>query len=339
MVLLFFGATLGAAQEETPLPEGNAYVRSVLAGPRPQDTAINDYSYDLEEVRENLDASGHPTSRETRGYEVYFVQTRPVKRLVSRNGTPLTAKEQAEVDRKAEAQAQAIAEGRTVSEQPGIRLKTLLDSFEFKTAGREMRGGRKTLVFDFEPRRGARPPSQDRAAGEIARILAGRLHIDEEDRRVARARRPERAGREGACRGGREGRRVRVAHGVHGGRRACLAPPKSRDPDHRSRLLCSRRSGFGEPRPTRTTEGSEWKSTSTSAVRGLFPQETGSGRAREAAIREQGEPDQLVESARGDVSIPFGNAGGIGGHFDEVESDNRPTAFDQGPQERHHLGE
>ena len=185
MVLLFFGATLGAAQEETPLPEGNAYVRSVLAGPRPQDTAINDYSYDLEEVRENLDASGHPTSRETRGYEVYFVQTRPVRRLVSRDGTPLTAKEQAEVDRRAEAQAQAIAEGRTVSEQPGIRLKTLLDSFEFKTAGREMRGGRKTLVFDFEPKRGARTPSTDRAAGEIARILAGRLHIDEEDRRVA----------------------------------------------------------------------------------------------------------------------------------------------------------
>ncbi len=184
-LLSVVGATVGAAREETPLPEGNAYVRGILAGPRPQDTAINDYSYDVEEVRENLDASGHPTSRETRGYEVYFVQTRPVKRLVSRDGTPLSAKEQAEVDRRAEAQARAIAEGRTVSEQPGIRLKTLLDSFDFKTAGREMRAGRKTLVFNFEPRKGAQHPSSDRAAGAIARILAGRLHIDEEDRRVA----------------------------------------------------------------------------------------------------------------------------------------------------------
>ena len=173
-------------QEAGPLPEGNAYVRSVLTSGRPQDAAINDYSYDLEEARENLDRDGRPTSRETRRYEVYFVQTRPVRRLVSRNGIALTRSEQAEVDRKAAAQAKAIAEGRTVSEQPGIRLASLLDSFDFKTAGREVVAGRDTLVFDFVPRPGAPPRSSDRAANAVTRILSGRVHIDEADRRVVR---------------------------------------------------------------------------------------------------------------------------------------------------------
>ena len=176
-----------SAQDDNALPEGNAYVRSVIGGARPQDALINEYSYDVEESRERLDKDGDTTSRETRRYEVYFVKTRPVRRLVSRNGAPLSASEQAEVDRKAEAQAKAIAEGRTVSEQPGLRLSTLLDSFEFKAVGREERDGRRTLVLDFEPRKRTESKDRgDRAADAVTRILIGRLHVDESDLRVAR---------------------------------------------------------------------------------------------------------------------------------------------------------
>lgn len=174
------------SQVEAPLPEGNAYVRSVLDRARPQDTLINDYSYDVEESREQLDGSGNPTSRETRGYEVYFVKTRPVRRLVSKNGTRLSPADQAEVDRKAEAQALAITEGRTVSERPGLRLGTLVDLFEFKTVARELREGRETLVVDFVPAPKSSKPGGDRAGDAITRILMGRLYIDEADRRVAR---------------------------------------------------------------------------------------------------------------------------------------------------------
>jgi hypothetical protein len=184
--LALWSSFVSAGQSETALPEGNTYVRSVLRNPRPQDTAINDYSYDIEETRENLDKNGRVTSRESRKYEVYFVRTRPVKRLVARNGVPLGPREQKEVDRKAEALAKAITEGRTVNEQPGIRLSALLDSFEFKTVGREERAGRKTLVFDFAPLKSAARGSSGRGSDAIARILTGRLHVDEADRRVAR---------------------------------------------------------------------------------------------------------------------------------------------------------
>ena len=190
---LFLGLSLlstvapATAQDETALPEGNAYVRSVLRNPRPQDTAINDYAYDLEELRENLDRNGRATSRESKKYEVYFVQTRPVRRLVARNGLALSPREQKEVDRKAEALAVAIAEGRTANEQPGIRLSALLDAFEFKTVAREERAGRKTLVFDFVPLSSAAGARRSTLGSDaIARILMGRLHVDEVDRRVAK---------------------------------------------------------------------------------------------------------------------------------------------------------
>jgi hypothetical protein len=179
-------ASSSTAQEDTTLPDGNSYVRNILRNPRPQDSAINDYSYDLEVTRENLDKNGKTTSREIKAYEVYFVETRPVRRLVKTNGVALGAREQKEVDRKAQALAKAIAEGRTVNEQPGIRLSILLDKFEFKTVAREERAGRKTLVFDFSPLPSAKGSSSGRGADAIARILTGRLHVDEGDRRVAK---------------------------------------------------------------------------------------------------------------------------------------------------------
>jgi hypothetical protein len=160
-------------------------VRGVLSGPRPQDAAINDYSYDVVEMKEDLDRNGVVTSREVLALEVYFVNTRPVRRLVARNGVPLGPKEQAEVDRKAEEKARSITEGRAVSERPGIRLSSLVDSFAFQTVGREMRDGRPTLLFDFRPRDRTEPrDSSNRATKAVAKILTGRVHIDEADRRV-----------------------------------------------------------------------------------------------------------------------------------------------------------
>jgi len=188
LALSWIGFTaLVSAQEAPPLPEGNAYVQGVLNGPRSQDDAINDFSYDLEETKENLDKNGVATSRETLAYQVYFVETRPVRRLVARNGRPLSPKEQREVDRKAAAKARAISLGQTVSEQAGIRLSSLVGSFDFQTVSREEREGRSTLIFDFEPRKNAAPrSSSNRTTDAVARILTGRVQIDEADRRVVR---------------------------------------------------------------------------------------------------------------------------------------------------------
>lgn len=172
-------------QQQPPLPEGNAYVRSLLEGQRAQDEAINDYAYDLEERREELDGEGRTKETHTRRSQVYFVKGRSVRRLVSVDGVPLSPKKQAEEDRAAEERARAIREGRTVQETPSVRLWTLSEKSDFKAVARELREGRSTLVFDFAPQRAAEGWS-GKAGEPLLQALSGRLWIDEEKKRVAR---------------------------------------------------------------------------------------------------------------------------------------------------------
>jgi len=136
------------------------------------------------EMKEDLNSRGVVTSRELLAYEVYFVEGRPVRRLVARDGVPLPPREQMEVDREAERKARAITEGRTVSEQAGLRLSSLVDSFDFETVERRIRNGRSTLVFDFKPTQNPRPGSDRNRTDAVAKILVGRVFIDEADRRV-----------------------------------------------------------------------------------------------------------------------------------------------------------
>ena len=49
---------LAQAPETPPLPEGNAYVRALVARQRHREEALNRYTYDMEEIEESLDAQG-----------------------------------------------------------------------------------------------------------------------------------------------------------------------------------------------------------------------------------------------------------------------------------------
>lgn len=180
-------AGAGAAWQDNPLPEGNAYLRSLLSEQRQQDDAISDYTYDLLEVRENLDKNDIATSKTSLRYEVFYVKTRQIRRLVARNGQPLSAKEQASVDHKASERAQAIREGQVVTEQAGVRLSRLFPSFDFKTVGRREFQDRSALEFTFRPL--SEDSQKKEAAGigdDLLRQLSGRVVIDERDKRVIR---------------------------------------------------------------------------------------------------------------------------------------------------------
>ncbi len=175
------------AQPGPPLPEGSAYVRSLVKEQRAQDDAISAYSYDLEETRENLNDKGEATSKGTRRYQVYFVRTRPIRRLVARDGAALSAKEQASVDRKAAQLADDIRAGKTVSERTGLRLAQLFESCDFKTTSRTAVAGRDRLELEFEPRKGRPREAALVSVGDaVLRMLGGKVVIDEADKRVVR---------------------------------------------------------------------------------------------------------------------------------------------------------
>jgi len=164
------------------VPDANAFVRRLVVGQRVQEEALSRYTYDVTEAREDLDGKGRIVRRRTRAYQVYHVKGRPVRRLMARDGQPLTPAERERVDARAQELAQAIRDGRTATEQPGVRLSRVIERYDFRLAGREDLDGRCALVFEFA----ALPGDFKLERDALLRKLAGRLWVDQEDQVVSR---------------------------------------------------------------------------------------------------------------------------------------------------------
>ena len=180
------GAAVAAAlllwRTDAPLPEGNAYVRGLVEKQRHREEILDQYTYDLASVREDLDEAGRVKERETRRYEIFFVKGRPVRRLVEEDGRPLSAARQQREDREAREMAEAVRSGRAVTEQPRVRLSAILDRYDFRAVAREDVAGRTAIVLEFQPRPGDLGLEGDR----YLRRLGGRIWVDEAEQEVVR---------------------------------------------------------------------------------------------------------------------------------------------------------
>jgi hypothetical protein len=120
VLALFLGVSCAAFD---PLPEGNAFVRGLVGAQRQREEAVSLYTYDVTEVREQLDRDGRTRRREARAYEVFHVKGRTVRRLVAKDGRPLEGKEREKEERRAGDLASALRAGSAASEQPGVRCR------------------------------------------------------------------------------------------------------------------------------------------------------------------------------------------------------------------------
>ena len=157
-------------------------MRGLVGAQRQREEAISLYTYDVTEVREQLDRDGRVRRREIRAYEVFHVKGRPVRRLVARDGRPLEGKQREKEERRAGELASALRAGTATSEQPGVRLSSVLERYDFSAIGREAMDERCALVFDFAARPGDFALERD----GLLRRLAGRLWVDEAEEAVAR---------------------------------------------------------------------------------------------------------------------------------------------------------
>jgi len=176
-------AVLAAQAPASDLPEGNAFVRGLVGAQKRNEEALNRYTYDLLDVREELDGRGATKKRHSRLQEVFHVKGRPVGRLVAEDDQPLTPERQAKEDRKVAEKVKAILEDKTVRELPGVRLSQILQRFDFRAVAREDVAGRTAVVLDFSPR----PGKRDLDGDAVLRRLAGRIWVDEQERQVVRA--------------------------------------------------------------------------------------------------------------------------------------------------------
>ena len=133
-------------------------------------------------VEEQLDGQGGVKSRKARGYEIFFVKRRRVRRLVTEDGVPLSAERQAKVDAKVHEYVDDVLEGKP-DKRRAVQLSQVIERYDFQSVARELVLGRPAIVLEFTPRPGKSKLEHD----NVLRRLAGHVWVDEAERVVVRS--------------------------------------------------------------------------------------------------------------------------------------------------------
>jgi hypothetical protein len=129
-------------------------------------------------------SDGQPKESSVRAFEVFSVRGEHVEKLVSRNGRPLTPDEAQKEEKRVEKvvrEHQRKASAREDGDE--LTVSDLLRVCQFVNARREPFHGGEALVYDFEPRPGAKPKGR---VESWIRKLRGRVLIDEQAQQILR---------------------------------------------------------------------------------------------------------------------------------------------------------
>jgi hypothetical protein len=180
MLPVVFGLALATS---VPLPDGNEYVRLLVDKEKRREEALNHYTYDIEQLSEELDAKGVVTNRKVRRYEIFYVKGKPLQKLVAEDGRPLSGGEREAEELRVRDKVQSAMKERVSLDDPGVRLSAILERYDFRTIRREDLDGWPALVLEFRPR----PGKRDLEGDVVLRSLGGRIWVDEEEKEVVRA--------------------------------------------------------------------------------------------------------------------------------------------------------
>ncbi len=201
-LLLLAGAVRAArASQDRPLPDQATFLQQVRKNLQTDEHLQRGYAYRSEERVVQLDKNGGVKKTEARGYEIYppGEGVPGYRRLVSRDGVPVSAQELDKADRKQrEKVLKAVAD--RDHESPSSRAdrvrkeadqrrdeQQLMDEvfhvFDFRLVRREDVAGRPAIVVAFSPRPGVKARSR---RSSIAMKFAGQAWVDEQDHQVVR---------------------------------------------------------------------------------------------------------------------------------------------------------
>jgi len=184
LLLSMAGQTLvqqGSAQQaaNAPLPEIHELMHQVQEHQRQLDKVRENYTYTSTQVIQDIDSNGTVKKTENEEYEIFFVNSHQIYRLVKKDGKALEGpeleKETAHVTKHVEKAGQPL-EGQEIS------ITRILDVMEVRNPRRELYHNRPTIVFDFVGRKDAKTHG---LAEDASKKLQGTLWVDEADRVVA----------------------------------------------------------------------------------------------------------------------------------------------------------
>lgn len=179
-------APAGAQDAGGAIPDVPTLMAQVRAHQRQMEKVQENYTFQEEDVTQTLNKDGSVKKTESETWEVFFVNTHEVQRLMAKDGKALDAeaqqKEQQRVMKAIEG-AQKTAPGQAPPGEHVISVGNILAMAKVSSPQRVMLDGRPTLRFDFAGDPHAKAHGLEE---EAARKVSGTVWIDEQDREVRR---------------------------------------------------------------------------------------------------------------------------------------------------------
>jgi hypothetical protein len=203
MALIPWGALAADDGADTSAPivaeaDKRAFLEEVRLNLQSDGALLEQYTFTETYTERRLAGDGSVKKARLETYEVYpSVEPRKLyRRLVARDGLPVSEKELADQDRKHEEKmarrearraARSEAERARREEEKRREERAVIDEVflmdDFRIAGRELVDGRPTIVVEFEPKPRYKPVTE---GGKLIQKFAGKAWIDEADRQLVR---------------------------------------------------------------------------------------------------------------------------------------------------------
>ena len=169
-----------------PMPDINALLVQVRDHQQQMEQLYEQYGYTETTTSHDFDKQGKIKEKESETYQITFYRGHRVRRLVAKNGQPLTAAEQTKEDRRIEQMIKDLDQGKKIDipyNQRRLKIADLLRAASFLNPRKERFRGRDVIVFDIEPNQNFKP---DNLGNRFINELTGSIWIDAADLQVAR---------------------------------------------------------------------------------------------------------------------------------------------------------
>lgn len=187
-----------------PLPDIAALLRTVGENEDRIDEILDRYTYTESIVKREIDARGQAIEKESNTYELTFYKGNRIRRLIARNGKPLSAGDEADENRRVEKRINEIEKRMAEKERRAVRerdveqstggspdpergqrvsIADLLRGSKLVNPRRERYRSHEVIVFDFEPLPGYK---QRKNYEKFFGKTAGAIWVDPIDKQVAR---------------------------------------------------------------------------------------------------------------------------------------------------------
>ncbi len=179
------------AADDRPLPPIPALMHEVEAHQRQDEAALKDYIYRSVETADETDGRGGVKKRTSRIYDVFWLGGVRVRKLVSKDGKPLSAddlrKEDERIDKEVSRGKQRREKNDAMGKQTDphgdeeVTVSRILELGAFSNPRRVEVNGRSTIAVDYagDPKAKTRNRMED-----VIRDLTGTVWVDEDDKTI-----------------------------------------------------------------------------------------------------------------------------------------------------------